>query len=64
MRKILILLLVVGLLIGTFAVLEEMYHDYSLQECMKFSGSEGLEDGAGNPIPCGGEGDGGPPTPG
>lgn len=64
MRKMLTLLLVVGFLVGTFAVVEEIYQEYSLQEDGGFSGNEGVEDNLGGLVPCGGGGDGGPSVPG
>jgi len=63
MRKIIVLLLVIGFLVGTYAVVGEL-EEYSLQECKEFSGGDGYEEELGDPAPCGGGGDGGPPTPG
>jgi hypothetical protein len=63
MRKIIVLLLVIGFLVGTYAVIGEL-EEYSFQEHTEFSGGEGFEEGLGGSAPCGGEGDGGPPTPG
>ena len=59
MRKIIVLLLVIGFLVGTYAIGE--LEEYSLQEYTEFSGGEGYEGELGDPTPCGGEGDGGPP---
>lgn len=60
MRKILVLLLVIGFLIGTYAVAGEL-EEYSLRECMEFSGDDGYEEELFDPAPCGGGGSGGPP---
>jgi hypothetical protein len=64
MRKVLVYLLVVGFLIGTFAAIEGMCQECSPQEDMGFSGDEWTGNGIDGPTPCGGGGDGGPPTPG
>ena len=58
MKKVLILLLVVGVLIGTFAVAVGMSEEISLEH-REFSEGEELTD-PGDPTPCGG-GDGGGP---
>lgn len=58
MKKVLILLLVVGVLIGTFAIAEEISEEISLEHT-EFSGGEELTD-PGDPTPCGG-GDGAGP---
>lgn len=55
MKKVLIFLLVVGVLMGTFVITEEM-SEASL-ELVEFSEGENLES-SGEPGPCGG-GDGG-----
>jgi hypothetical protein len=64
MRKVLIFLLVIGFLMGTFAVVEEVYLGYSFQEDIDFSGDEEIGNGFDDIAPCGGGGDGGSPTPG
>jgi hypothetical protein len=64
MREVLVLLLIVGILLGTFAVIEGMSEEYFSVEHTVFSGNEGLEDNPGDPAPCGGEGGGGGSAPG
>ena len=63
MRKIIVLLLVIGFLAGICAIIGEL-EEYSFQEHTEFSGGEGFEEELGDPTPCGGGGSGGPPTPG
>jgi hypothetical protein len=63
MKKILALLLVLGVLIGTFSAVEELSESFCEQ--MNFSGDEIQEDGLGDPAPCGGgEGSGSGGVPG
>ena len=58
MRKILVLLLVLGLLVGTFATAEYVDKENFNQETFSFT--EGFLAGSlGDPIPCNGGGDGG-----
>ena len=58
MRKMIVLLLVIGLLVGTLtAVLGENEENLS-QDTFSF-GEEDSGDPLGDPIPCGGEGTGG-----
>lgn len=54
----LICLLVAGFLVGTFAVIEGVCQEYSSQENIDYS-DEGIEDGIGDPTPCGGGGSSG-----
>ena len=63
MRKIVVLLLVIGFLAGTCAAACEL-EEYSFQKCMDFLDNDGYGEVLGGPAPCGGGGDGGPPTPG
>lgn len=63
MRKIVVLLLVIGFLVGTYAAIGE-FEENSFQGYTEFSGDGVTQGGFGNPAPCGGGGDGGPPTPG
>jgi len=58
MKKVLILLLVVGVLIGTFAIAEGVSEEIS-SEHTEFSKGEELTD-PGDPTPCGGGSGGGP----
>ena len=62
MRKILILLLVIGILVGTCAVVEDIYEEYSTGEQVDFTDES--PDGPGGPTPCGHEGAGGGGVPG
>ena len=59
MRKILVLLLVIGILAGTCAAVEEICQEDSVGEQVNFTGDEPTGDGPGDPAPCGGEGGGG-----
>lgn len=63
MRKVLVLLLVVGLLVGTLAVVEVISQDFSTEEHVDFTGEDGPQDNPTDPTPCGGgsNGDGGIP---
>jgi hypothetical protein len=63
MRKIVVLLLIIGFLGGTYAMIGEL-EEYLFQKNMDFSGGEVYKEELGVPAPCGGGGDGGPPTPG
>ena len=64
MRKILMLLLVIGILVGTCAVVEDVCQEDSFGEQVDFTGDES-PDGPGGPAPCGGgETGGGGGTPG
>ena len=53
MRKVLIILLVIGFIIGTFSVVEELSEELSTEQ-VDFSDGDTPEGGAGDPIPCGG----------
>jgi len=64
MRKVLVLLLIVGILLGTFTVIEGMSEEYFSDEHTTFSGEEGFGGSPGDPAPCGGEGGGGGSAPG
>lgn len=55
MNKVLILLLVVGILVGTVAAIEGICEEYSSIETVDVSGEES-GDGLGDPVPCGGGG--------
>jgi hypothetical protein len=63
MRKIVVLLLIIGFLGGTYAMIGEL-EEYSFQKNMEFSGGDVYSEEFLGPAPCGGGGDGGPPTPG
>jgi hypothetical protein len=56
MRKIVVLLLVVGLMMGTFTAAECVSEESSSQDTFSFG--EFSEDPPGDPLPCGGEGGG------
>jgi len=58
MRKDIALLLIVGFLLGTFAVIEGM-SEISCEEALNFSGGELPEDNFRDPAPCGGGGESG-----
>ena len=58
MRKILMLLLVIGILACTCAVVEEICQEDSVGEHIDFTNDEPTGDGLGDPAPCGG-GEGG-----
>ena len=58
MRRALIVLLVIGMLIGTFAAIEGVSEEQSLNKHTDFSGDEGFGGDSGNPAPCGGDGGG------
>lgn len=62
MRKIVVLLLIIGFLGGTYAMTGEL-EEYSFQKNIEFSGGDVYSEELGVPAPCGG-GSGGPPTPG
>lgn len=53
MRKVLVLLLMVGILIGTVSVVEEISEEGS-NEYVEFSGDKVLGDDPGDVVPCGG----------
>jgi hypothetical protein len=61
MRKIVVLLLV-GLIIGTFTAAECVSEESFSQDTFSFG--EFSEDPIGDPLPCGGEGGGGGAVPG
>ncbi|MBU7027008.1 MAG: hypothetical protein HXS48_08700 [Theionarchaea archaeon] len=63
MRKVLALLLIVGILLGTFAVIEGI-SEISCEENVDFSDDELQGGGIGDPAPCGGGSDGGGGIPG
>lgn len=58
MRKLLVLLLVVGFLIGALSVVEELCEESSLEQ-VDFSDGEESTNNYGDPAPCGGGGTGG-----
>lgn len=59
MRKIVVLLLLVGLFVGTFtAVLGENEENFS-QDTFSFAEEDFGDTSPSNPVPCGGEGTGG-----
>ena len=60
MRKIIVLLLVIGFLAGTCAVACG-FEECSFRKSTEFSGNDGYGEVLGGPAPCGGGGDGGPP---
>ena len=60
MRKIIVLLLVIGFLAGTCAVACG-FEEYSLQKCTEFLDNDGYGEVLGDPAPCGDGGSGGPP---
>ena len=63
MKKVLILLLMIGvLMLGTCALAEEVCENYS-QRYIEFSENKSFTT-HGNEDPCGGEGSDGPPIPG
>jgi len=64
MKKVLVLLLIVGILVGTVAVVEDTCQEYSSGNLVVFTGNELTEDSPGDPSPCGGEADGGGGVPG
>jgi len=66
MRKILVLLLVVGLLVGMIAAVEGICEEFSTGRHADFSGDEEPANEIEDPAPCGGggEGGGGPAVPG
>ena len=53
MRKVLIILFVIGFIVGTFSVVEELCEE-SFVEQMDFSDGDLSEEGIGDMIPCGG----------
>jgi len=55
MRKVLVILLVIGFIIGTYSVVEGLCEESSVEQ-QDFSGEDSPEDGLGDPIPCGGGG--------
>ena len=63
MKRIIVLLLVIWFLVGTCAAADEL-EEHTFQGSMKSLGDSGYGEELGNPAPCGGGGDGGPPTPG
>jgi len=65
MRKLITLLLVIGVLAGTFAVVANVCEEYSFNEHTDFTDDEPTGDGIGDLAPCGGgETGGGGGTPG
>ena len=58
MRKVLVILLVIGFMIGTFSVVGGLCEESSV-EYMDLSNGDLSEDDLGDPIPCGGGGGGG-----
>ena len=63
MKKILLMVIVVGVLIaGTFSVAAEIYEDSSFENID--ASEENLEESWGNVIPCGGHGGGPGDVPG
>jgi hypothetical protein len=63
MKKVLVLFLVIGFLLGTFAAIEELHEENFVSEHIDFTDDDSLEDGGDNPAPCGG-GNGGGGIPG
>jgi hypothetical protein len=62
MKKVLVLLLVIGFLVGTFAVIEELYEEHFSNEHTEFTDDSYSGDDGENPTPCGGgNGDSGLP---
>ena len=64
MKKLIILLLVIGILAGTFSIVENMYEEHLSGEQVNFSSDELTGDNPGGPTPCGHEGAGGGGVPG
>ncbi len=64
MKILITILLVIGVLIGTFAVLEDICEEYRSSEQVNFSSDELTGDNSGDPAPCGHEGAGGGGAPG
>ncbi|MBU7044802.1 MAG: hypothetical protein HXS54_00075 [Theionarchaea archaeon] len=62
MKKILVLLLIVGLLVSACSI--QVAAESTYGEDVSFLIEESSEYPFGNPVPCGGEGDGGGGTPG
>ncbi|MBU7016708.1 MAG: hypothetical protein HXS44_04320 [Theionarchaea archaeon] len=58
MRKMIVLLLVIGLFVGTFATDLSGCEESFSQETFSFS-EENSADSLGDPLPCSGEGSGG-----
>lgn len=58
MRKVLVVLLVIGFIIGTYSVVEGLCEESSVEQ-VDFSVENLSEDDLGDPIPCGGGGGGG-----
>jgi hypothetical protein len=58
MRKVLVILLVIGFIIGTFSGVEELSEELSFEQT-DFSDGGLPEGGIGDPAPCGGGGSGG-----
>jgi hypothetical protein len=59
MRKVLVFLLIVGILIGTFSVVERICEEESFQRNVEFSNEDEFEGSPGDPAPCGRGGSGG-----
>jgi hypothetical protein len=64
MRKVLIFLLIVGILIGAISVAAGICEEVSSGGDVDFSNDSTVEDGYGDPTPCGGGCGGGGGTPG
>jgi hypothetical protein len=59
MRKVLVILLMIGFIIGTISVFEELTEEIPINQ-LDFSGGDLPEGGVGYEVPCGGgEGTGG-----
>jgi hypothetical protein len=59
MRKVLVILFVIGFIIGTFSVIEELCEELSSEQMDSLDGDVS-ENGAGDSVPCGeGGGSGG-----